>query len=50
MSKQKKEVITIRVPVVIMDKIRAEAETEMRYYTEQINEIFKNWYKKNDTV
>lgn len=46
MPKIKTEVVTVRIPVVVMDKIRKQAEKEMRYYTQQINEILKNWAKK----
>jgi len=46
MKKIKTEVVTVRIPVVIMDKIRKRAEKEMWYYTQQINEILKDWAKK----
>jgi hypothetical protein len=47
MAKPKTEVITIRIPIEIMDKIRKAAEREYRYYTTQINEILKKWVKEN---
>lgn len=48
MAKPKTEVVTVRIPVPIMNRVRKTAEKEMRYYTQQINEILKDWAKKED--
>jgi len=40
-KKPKTEVITLRIPEIIMEKIRSNAEEKGRYYTVEINEMLR---------